>query len=150
MIEAFRAASIVAAAGLTLALLGLASPANAERYSVDDPPTPRPRSTTSSVSPWPTASSGSGSRSGSTTCAGLLGRRQLFLDTDFGDKDLSTRSDRAVRGTDDALTKVEGWRGIGGAPLHCKYNLRLRYKADVVSGGSPAAASTSRPRCGRR
>ena len=50
MTKRSRAARILAVAGLTLALLGLAAPANAERYSVDDPARrARPRSTTSTA-----------------------------------------------------------------------------------------------------
>ena len=136
MMKRSRAASILAAAGLTLALLGLASPANAERYSVDDPPD---------------ASASLNDILGLTVAHGEQRVRftirvddlrrvsaagaTLFLDTDFGDKGPEYALGTGLSdGTDYALTKVEGWRGIGSGPLNCKYNLRLRYRADVVSG----------------
>ena len=136
MTKRSRAARILAVAGLALALLGLAAPANAERYSVDDPPD---------------ASASLNDIFGLTVSHGEQRVRfsirlddlrrvssagaTLFLDTVPADKGPEYALGVGLAdGTDYALSKVEGWRGVSSGPLHCKYTLRLRYKADVVSG----------------
>jgi len=136
MTKRSRAARILAVAGLALALLGLAAPANAERYSVDDPPD---------------ASASLNDIYGLTVSHGEQRVRfsirlddlrrvssagaTLFLDTVRADKGPEYALGVGLAdGTDYALSKVEGWRGVSAGPLHCHYTLRLRYKADVVSG----------------
>jgi hypothetical protein len=131
-----RAASILAAAGLTFALIGFAAPANAERYSVDDPAD---------------AAASLNDIYGLTVAHGEQRVRfsirlddlrrvssagaTLFLDTNPLDKGPEYALGVGLAdGTDYALSEVEGWRGISAEPLHCKYTLHLRYKADVVNG----------------
>ena len=131
-----RAASILAAAGLTLALIGFAAPANAQRYSVDDPAD---------------AAASLNDIYGLTVAHGEQRVRfsirlddlrrvssagaTLFLDTNPLDKGPEYALGVGLAdGTDYALSEVEGWRGISAGPLHCKYTLHLRYKADIVHG----------------
>ncbi|HWM75857.1 MAG TPA: hypothetical protein VNQ53_19060 [Nocardioides sp.] len=136
MTKRSRAASILAVAGLTLALLGLAAPANAERYSVDDP-----ADASASLNDIYGLTVRHGEQRVRFTIRVDDLRRSssagatLFLDTNPADKGPEYALGTGLSdGTDYALTKVEGWRGIGGQPLHCNYTLHLRYKADVVNG----------------
>lgn len=129
-------ARILAVAALTLGLLGLAGAANAERYSIDDP------------------ADATGSRNdvyGLTIAHGEKRVRfviavddlrprasagaTLFLDTDPQDKGPEYALGTGLSsGTDYALVRVEGWEDRDGRILGCDYDLRLKYRADVVVG----------------
>jgi hypothetical protein len=136
MTKRSRAARILAAAGLTIGLLGLAAPAHAERYSVDDP------------------ADASGSRNDIYGLTVTHGQERvkfsilvddlrrvssagatLFLNTNPDDPGPEYALGTGLSsGTDYALVRVEGWRSPGSDPLNCDYHLRLGYRADVVSG----------------
>lgn len=136
MNQLFGAARILAATALTLGLLGLATPAQAERYSIDDP------------------ADASGSNNDIRELTYVHGAENvrfviavadlrasstagatLFLDTrpkrkgpEFG---LGTG---LGSGTDYALFRTRGWQSTGDQPMNCDYQLRLRYKLDKVVG----------------
>jgi hypothetical protein len=131
-----RAARILAAAGLALGLLGLAAPAQAEQYSIDDP------------------ADASGSRNDiygfsyshldkrvrfvilvddlrKVSNAGAT----LYLDTKPGNPGPEFALGTGLSsGTDYALFRVDNWKSAGDGPLNCSYRLELRYKADKVVG----------------
>jgi hypothetical protein len=131
-----RTARIAAAAALTAGLVGLGAPAQAERYSIDDP------------------ADASGSLNdiyGLTVNHGLKKvkfairvddlRRvssagaTLFFNTDPDDPGPEYALATGLSsGTDYALLRVEGWRGAGSGPLNCNYDLALDYRDDVVRG----------------
>jgi hypothetical protein len=152
MTKRFRAASILAAAGLTISLLGLAAPAHAERYAIDDP-----ADAAGSLNDiyGLTVNHGDKRVKFSIRVADL--RRvssagaTLFLDTDPQDRGPEYALGTGLSsGTDYALVRVERWRGTGSAPLNCDYHLRLRYKEDVVRGyisrrclGKPATVAAA-------
>jgi hypothetical protein len=130
------AARTLAVAGLTLGLLGLAGPADAERYAIDDP------------------ADASGSRNDIHGLTLVHGEKRvrfviavddlrpradagatLFLDTDPQDKGPEYALGTGLSsGTDYALARVEGWEDRDGKILSCDYDLELKYKADVVVG----------------
>jgi len=136
MTKRSRAASILTAVGLTIALIGLASPAQAERYSVDDP------------------ADASGSLNDIYGLTLVHGEKRvrfviavddlrpvsnagatLFLNTNPQDKGPEyALSTGLASGTDYALVRIEGWEDNRGKRLNCDYDLRLKYKNDVVVG----------------
>lgn len=136
MTKRSRAARLLLAAGLTLGLVGLAAPAHAERYSVDDPADAagslndiyeltyvhgekRVRFVITVDDLRPVASAGA----------------TIYLDTKAKDKGPEYALGTGLSsGTDYALVKVNGWEGAGSDPISCDYRLRLRYKTDKVVG----------------
>jgi hypothetical protein len=136
MTKRMRAARILAVTGLTLSLIGLAGPANAERYSIDDP------------------ADASGSLNDIYGLTLVHGEKRvrfvievadlrpvseagatLFLDTDPQDKGPEYALGTGLSsGTDYALARVEGWEDSDGKILGCDYDLRLKYKGDKVTG----------------
>jgi hypothetical protein len=136
MTKRSRAARILCSAALTAGLIGLASPAQAERYSIDDP------------------ADATGSRNDIRGLTLIHGKERvrfaitvddlrrvssagasLFLDTKPGDKGPEYALGTGLSdGTDYTLVRIEGWAGAGAKRVNCDYRLRLRYKADVVSG----------------
>ena len=130
------AARTLAVAGLTLGLLGLAGPADAERYAIDDP------------------ADASGSRNDIHGLTLVHGEKRvrfviavddlrprsdagatLFLDTDPQDKGPEYALGTGLSsGTDYGLTRVEGWEDRDGKILGCDYDLKLKYRTDQVVG----------------
>jgi hypothetical protein len=136
MTTRFRAVRILAAAGLTLGLLGLAPAANAERYSIDDP-ADAPGSTddihafTYVHGPKTVRfviqvdDLKASSTAGATVFFDTRGKRkgpEFALGTGLGS------------GTDYALFRAKGWRAGGDHPVACDYRIRLRYKTDRAVG----------------
>jgi hypothetical protein len=130
------AARTLAVAGLTLGLLGIAGPAQAERYSVDDPAD---------------ASASLNDIYGLTLVHGEKRVRfvidvddlrprsdagaTLYLDTDPADKGPEYALGTGLSsGTDYALVRIEGWNDTEGTLLGCDYDLRLKYRTDRVVG----------------
>jgi len=136
MTKLTRAARTLAAAGLTVGLLGLAAPAQAERYSIDDPADAqaslndiyeltyvhgekRVRFVITVDDLRPVADAGA----------------TLYLDTRPKNKGPEYALGTGLSsGTDYALVRVKGWEGNGSDPIGCDYQLRLRYKTDRVVG----------------
>ena len=131
-----RAARILAAAGLTLGLIGLAAPANAERYSIDDPADAA--GSNNDILELTYVHGAENVRFVITVAdlrAASTAGATLFLDTkpkrkgpEFG---LGTG---LGSGTDYALFRTKGWKSTGNQPVDCDYQLRLRYKTDRVVG----------------
>ena len=136
MTKLSRAARSLGAAGLTLALLGLASPAQAERYSIDDPADTK------------------GSHNDVYGLTYVHGDKRvrfviqmddlrpstggsilLYLDTKPADKGPEyVLASGLGAGTDYVLERVSGWQGSLFDPLKCDHRLALRYKTDKVVG----------------
>jgi hypothetical protein len=132
-----RAAQILAAAGLTIGLLGLAAPANAERYGIDDP-----------------ADAGGSNNDiqafsyvhGKATVRFVIdvddlrrvsdGGATVYFDTRSGRKGPEFALGTGLSsGTDYALYRTRGFNpGAGSHPLDCDYQVKLRYKSDKVVG----------------
>ena len=132
-----RAARILAAAGLTLGLLGLAAPAHAEKYSIDDP-----ADASGSLNDIYGLTYNHGEENVRFVIRVADLRRvsnagaTLYLDTKPDNKGPEYALGTGLSsGTDYALFRVEGWRDHGsGNPKSCDYQLRLRYKLDKVVG----------------
>lgn len=131
-----RAARLVAATGLTAALLGLAAPAQAEQWAIDDP-----ADATASLNDIYGVAINHGKKKVKfhirvddlrrVSSAGAT----LFLDTDPGNKGPEYALATGLSsGTDYALLRVKGFASPGTGPVKCKYALELRYRADVVKG----------------
>jgi len=131
-----RAARILAAAGLTLGLLGLAAPAHAEKFSIDDP-----ADASGSLTDIYGLSYNHGEenlrfviRVADLRRKGSAGAT-LYLDTKPNDKGPEFALGTGLfSGTDYALFRVDGWADTGNGPKNCDYQLRLRYKLDRVVG----------------
>ena len=119
-----RAARILAAAGLTLGLLGLAAPAHAEKYSIDDP-----ADASGSLNDIYGLTYNHGEENVRFVIRVADLRRvsnagaTLYLDTKPDNKGPEYALGTGLSsGTDYALFRVEGWRDHGsGNPKSCDY-----------------------------
>lgn len=131
-----RAAQILTAAGLTIGLLGVAAPAHAERYSIDDP-----ADASASLNDIHAFTYVHGKatvrfvidvedlRAASTAGA------TVFFDTRGGRKGPEFALGTGLgSGTDYALFRTTGWKATNDHRVNCDYSLKLRYKTDKVVG----------------
>lgn len=136
MTKLSRAARILPAAGLTLALLSLAAPAHAEKYSVDDP-----ADASGSLTDIYGLSYNHGDEEVRFVITVADLRRKgsagatLYLDTKPDNKGPEYALGTGLfSGTDYALFRVDGFGDHGNGPKSCDYQLKLRYKTDKVVG----------------
>ncbi len=130
------AARILVAAGLTLTLIGLAAPAHAEKYAIDDP-----ADASGSLNDIYGLSYAHSDKKVRFVIRVADLRRvssagaTVFLDTKPKNKGPEyALSTGLSAGTDYALRRVDTWRDMGNGPLNCDYSLRLRYQTDKVVG----------------
>lgn len=128
-----RAATLLSVAALTIGLVGLAAPAHAERYSIDDP-ADAPAST-NDIRAFTYVHGKANVRfviDVDDLRARSLAGATIFIDTRGGRKGPEFGLGTGLgSGTDYALFRTKGWRAAPGSePIACDYDVKLRYKTD--------------------
>lgn len=129
-----RAAHTLAAAGLTLGLVGLAAPAHAERYSIDDPAdTPVSKNDVHAFTYVHGKTNVRFVIDVDDLRASSPAGATVFIDTRGGRKGPEFGFGTGLgSGTDYALFRTSSnWQPAAGShPLNCDYDVKLRYKSD--------------------